>query len=226
MRPGGSAARNNDLRSAEQAAPFSTTAGPAGRDPKPSIGAPSFLGPDGRLRVVRWAASNGVDSDTHRHSLTVELGPRPVPMMHSTGTGEGLVSNGLLGADVIRLGPGEGFVPHTHPGDHLLIVIGGFGTITYDGRIYPTGAGEIYMVEGGVAHAVGALTEHVILAVGAPHLAVGSPDRMAPVEYRAIVADVGKLECLICGLFVAEDERLHALGCQHCPCPTCVSSPG
>jgi quercetin dioxygenase-like cupin family protein len=184
-----------------------------------------FVGEDGLLRILRWAEDREIDDATGRHRLGVDLGPRPVPMAHSTSTGEDLVSNGLLGADVIRLGPGEGFVPHTHPGDHLLIVIGGYGTITYDGRIYPTKAGEIYMVEGGVPHAVGAVTEHVILAVGAPHRPVGSADRMTPVEYDAIEAEIGKLECLICGVSVAAPERLHAAGCRHCPCPDCLQVP-
>lgn len=184
----------------------------------------TFVQLDGLLRIVRWAQDNGIDRNTGLQRLGVDLQPRPVPMAHSKATGEDTVSNGLLGADIIRLGAGEGFVPHTHPGDHLLIVIGGHGTITYDGRIYPTAPGEIYMVEGGVPHAVGAVTDHVILAVGAaPHRPVGSADRMTPVEYETIKID--KLECLICGVSVSDGGHLHALGCGHCPCPCCIPLP-
>lgn len=184
-----------------------------------------FLGAGGLLRIVRWACDGAVDESTGRHRLEVDLGPRPVRMAHSTATGEGLVSNGFLGADVIRLGPGEGFVPHTHPGDHLLVVVGGLGTITYDGRVYPTAAGEIYLVEGGVPHGVGARTEHVILAVGAPHRPVDSPDRMTPVPYEAVLADVADLTCLMCGITVGDGHQLHSLGCPHCPCAGCVRAP-
>jgi quercetin dioxygenase-like cupin family protein len=188
-------------------------------------GSSTFVQLDGLLRIVRWAQDDGVDAETDIQRLGVDLGRRPVAMQQSTGTGEDLVSNGLLGADVIRLAAGEGFVPHTHPGDHLLIVVGGKGTITYGGRIYPTAAGEIYMVEGGVPHAVGAVTDHVILAVGAPHKPVGSLDRMTPVAYESVEVDIGKLECLICGVSVAGGERLHELDCEHCPCPECIRLP-
>lgn len=184
----------------------------------------SLVDEDGRLRIVKWAQDEGADGGGEQR-LSVSLAPRPVQMQHSTATGEDLVSNGLLGADVIRLAAGEGFVPHTHPGDHLLIVLGGQGTITYDGRIYPTGAGEIYMVEGGIPHAVGAVTDHVILAVGSPHRPVGSADRMTPVEYEVLEVDVSKLECLICDVSVTTGERLHDLGCTHCPCPACIKLP-
>lgn len=190
----------------------------------PEIATTSILGSDGLLRIVRWAQDAGVDPG-ETQKLAVDLGPRSVGMAHSTATGDDLVSNGMLGADVIRLGPGEGFVPHTHPGDHLLIVIGGRGTITYDGRIYPTAAGEVYMVEGGVPHAVGAVTEHVILAVGAPHRPVGSEERMTPVGYETVETDIGRLECLICGVGTATPQRLHDRDCPHCPCPSCIQVP-
>lgn len=191
----------------------------------PDMATTSIVCSDGLLRIVRWAQDEGVDEAGGRQLLGVDLGPREVAMAHSTATGSDLVSNGTLGADVIRLGPGEGFVPHTHPGDHLLIVIGGEGTITYDGRIYPTAAGEVYMVEGGVPHAVGAVTDHVILAVGAPHRPAGSDDRMTPVGYETVETDIGRLECLICGVGTTTPERLHDRGCTHCPCPACIRVP-
>jgi quercetin dioxygenase-like cupin family protein len=143
-------------------------------------------------------------------------------MAHSRATGEALVSNGDLGIDVIRLGAGDGFAAHTHPGHHLLIVVGGRGTITFDGHIYPTVAGQVYFVPGRIAHAVGAVTDHVILAVGAPHRPVDSPERMALTEYSAVTSELGSLACAICEITANFPSRLHELGCVHCPCPMCV----
>jgi quercetin dioxygenase-like cupin family protein len=181
--------------------------------------------PTGSLQIVRWAIDAGIDSVADVQQLAVSLGPRPISMEHSSATGEGLVSNGVLGGDIIRLAAGEGFVPHTHPGDHLLIVIGGSGTITYGGTIYPTRAGEVYMIEGGIPHAVGAITDHVILAIGSPHRPVDAKDRMQPVEYKEVTAELDSIHCLICSQQVAYPDRLHDRGCPHCPCPECVKIP-
>jgi quercetin dioxygenase-like cupin family protein len=175
------------------------------------------------LKIVKWAEAVGCDSVEHEQLLSVDLHPRPFAMAHSTATGQGTVTNGFLGADVIHIRAGEGFVPHTHPGDHLLIVIGGKGTITYDGKIYPTEAGQIYMIDGDVPHAVGAISDHVILAVGAPHKPVDSADRMKPVAYEEVVAEINNLHCLICDTKATLPARLHDLGCVHCPCDMCYS---
>jgi quercetin dioxygenase-like cupin family protein len=185
----------------------------------------SALDLSGELKIVKWAEAVDRGSTNHEHEqlLRVSLKPRPVRMAHSTATGQGTVSNGYLGADIIRVQAGEGFVPHTHPGDHLLIVIGGRGTITYDGKIYPTEAGQIYMIDGNVPHAVGAISDHVILAVGAPHKPVDSEDRMKPVEYEAVAARINELHCLICDVTATLPTRLHDLGCAHCPCDRCYS---
>jgi quercetin dioxygenase-like cupin family protein len=173
------------------------------------------------LRIVRWADDLGIDG---QQRLGVSLGARPESMARSHATGEGLVSNGFLGADIIRLAAGDGFAPHTHAADHLLIVIGGLGTITCGGKIFPTRAGEIYMVEGEVPHAVGAITDHVILAVGAPHMPVDSPDRMVPIGYEAVTASIDDLHCLICDLHARYPVFLHEAGCRHCPCIGCIGA--
>src|SRR5207302_2015438 len=89
-------------------------------------------------------------------------------------------------------------LPHTHPGHHVLIVIGGRGTITFDGKIYETQAGHSYLIAGAIPHAVGAITDHVIIAIGAPHKAVDAHDRMMPVPYEEVLAAEGDLECMIC----------------------------
>lgn len=177
----------------------------------------------GDLKIVKWARAAGCDSLNHEQLLSVSLDPRPCKMSHSTATGQGVVTNGYLGADIIHVRAGEGFVPHTHPGDHLLIVIGGKGTITYDGKIYPTEAGQIYMIDGDVPHAVGAITDHVILAVGSPHRPVDSDDRMKPMAYEAVAARINELHCLICDVKARLPTRLHDRGCIHCPCDVCYS---
>jgi quercetin dioxygenase-like cupin family protein len=184
----------------------------------------SALELSGELKIVKWAEPVDCGSTDGEQLLSVSLKPRPSRMAHSSATGQGTVSNGYLGADIIRVQAGEGFVPHTHPGDHLLIVIGGRGTITYDGKIYPTEAGQIYMIDGDVPHAVGAISDHVILAVGAPHKPVDSEDRMKPVAYEAVAAKINELHCLICDLRATLPTRLHDLGCAHCPCDMCYSS--
>lgn len=181
-----------------------------------------FLRPDGSLNLVRWATDAGV-SDGAQH-LKVDLGPRLTALSQSVATGDALVSNGMLGADVIRLAAGQGFAPHTHEGDHLLFVIGGQGTITYNGKIYPTEAGEVYLIEGKVPHAVGARTDHVLLAIGSPHRPLDRLDRMAPVEYVAVTTEIGVLHCLICDIKTEMPVVPHENGCPHCPCATCVST--
>jgi mannose-6-phosphate isomerase-like protein (cupin superfamily) len=171
------------------------------------------------LVIKRWATP--LDTFEGEQHLAVGLAPRPLQMAHSKATGKGLASNGFLGVDEIRLKGGDKFVPHTHPGDHLLIIVGGQGTITYDGKIYSTQAGDIYMVEGAVPHGVGAITDHVILAVGAPHMPVESPDRMQPVEYKEVLSEVGDMHCLICGVKAGPPDMLHQNDCPHCPCDKC-----
>lgn len=177
---------------------------------------------DGTLKIVRWAEDLGTNND--KQIIGIDLNPRSIKMAHSSATGEGLVSNGEIGADVIRVAAGEGFVPHTHPGDHLLIIAGGKGTITYNGNIYPTMAGEIYMIEGKTPHAVGGITDHVIIAIGAPHKPVDSPDRMTPIEYQTVTTEISDLTCLICKKSAQLPNLLHEVGCQHCPCYACLSN--
>ena|SRR5437763_5231868 len=176
------------------------------------------------LTIVDWAEP--VDSgDADATMLRIDHGERPMHMHGARdATGQGLVTNGSLGADVIRLPAGGGFAPHTHPGHHLLIVLGGEGTITYDGVVYPTRAGQIYLIEGRVPHAVGAITDHVILAAGSPHKSVDAADRMALVDYEEVISPIGDLTCLICDTVAPAPTRLHDEGCGHCPCHECVDA--
>jgi quercetin dioxygenase-like cupin family protein len=189
-------------------------------DARYTIDRSGFLHNDGTLKIHKWSTNRGIDDDGNQ-LLTINLSRRQHSMAHSPATGEATVSNGQIGADIIRLKAGDGFVPHTHAGDHLLVVIGGRGTITYNGKIYPTEAGQMYLIEGEVPHAVGALTDHVILAVGSPHKPVDSLDRMVPVEYETVLAELNELHCLICDLKASRPRRLHEIGCEHCPCIQC-----
>lgn len=109
------------------------------------------------LEIVTWAQSAVGDDRT---SLSIAHAPLPVNMHGANATGLALVTNGDIGADLIQLGAGAGFAPHTHPGHHILSVVAGIGTITYDGRIRETRAGQTFLIEGEVPHAVGAITDH------------------------------------------------------------------
>jgi quercetin dioxygenase-like cupin family protein len=94
-----------------------------------------------------------------------------------------LHTNGNLGADMLFVGAGAQFPVHTHPGDHLLYCLSGRGTITVDQVTYEIFPGDIYMVDGLVPHAVGAITDHVLVAIGSPHKPVDSPERMKFVDW-------------------------------------------
>jgi quercetin dioxygenase-like cupin family protein len=170
-----------------------------------------FLEPDGTLRIVSWAERTGGDT------LRVPANERSRSMQGHLATGDALVGNGHLGADVIRCAAGGGFAPHTHIGDHLLFVVAGEGTITYDGRVYPTFPGQVYFVEGAVPHAVGAITDHVLLSIGTPHRAVDADDRQTLREYESILANFISLRCEICDIEADAPKRLLDMGCPHCP---------
>jgi len=188
--------------------------------PQPRPDASSGGGDDvtGRNPVTQceWAVDLGVDGSSQRLAVDVTPGPTRIAKTEAA-TGRSLLSNGYLGADLIHVPAGEGFAPHTHPGDHLLFVLGGYGTITAGGMITRTAPGQAYMVEGAVPHAVGAITDHVLLAVGAPHRPLHSLDRQTLIPYASLLASVGSITCLICDLVADSDEALTAMGCTHSP---------
>ena len=192
------------------------------RSPSPNPGRSGFLQPDGTLHLAEWASSRRHGEDEVLH---IDTGPRPTALVGTNATGQRLVGNGHLGIDLIRAPAGGGFAPHTHVGDHLLVVIAGRGTIAYDGKIYETHAGQVYMVEGAAPHAVGAIDDHVILAVGMPHKPVDASDRQTLVEYENMQTDMGDLTCLICGLTAQRPARLADLGCLHCPSRFYLTAP-
>ena len=172
------------------------------------------------LSIVTWGS---YEISAARTQLTVDHGPRPLPMHGSPHiTGAPLVSNSVIGADIIRLSAGAGFEPHIHPGHHILSILAGEGTITYGAAVYRTEPGQTFLIGGSVPHAVGSITDHVILAVGSPHLPVDSENRMQPVPYQEVITPLGDLTCTICGRTALVPTMLHDLECPHCPCRRCT----
>ncbi|WP_433242581.1 cupin domain-containing protein [Actinomadura nitritigenes] len=114
----------------------------------------------------------------------------PVHGAPATGLPLHLSGDGHLGADIIHV-PAHGQFPvHTHPGHHLLLCLEGHGTITLDDVVHQVRPGDIYMVDGAVPHAVGAGDrEHVLVAIGAPHKPVDSPERMAFTDWAGTLLD-------------------------------------
>lgn len=101
-----------------------------------------------------------------------------------------LHSNGHLGADILHVPAHASFPVHTHPGDHLLLCLQGTGTISIGERTYTVGPGDLYMVPGQVPHAVGAgKRAHVLVAIGAPHKPVASPERMTFTDWAGTELD-------------------------------------
>lgn len=125
-------------------------------------------------------------SETAGRILTEAL---PVTGSHALGLP--LVSNGHLGADLLRIEAHDAFAIHTHPGDHLLLCLDGEGTISIGGEMYQVRPGDLYLVPGMVPHAVGAGdVPHLLVAIGSPHKPVDAPDRMAFTDWDGNPADL------------------------------------
>lgn len=105
-------------------------------------------------------------------------GDLPMQMAASDGRGLALVKRGAFGADLIRFAPGTGVAEHTHPGDHVLIVVSGTGWVDYDGVPHRLEQGAIYLVPGAVRHAIRAESELSLVSVANDHRDVGSPERL------------------------------------------------
>jgi quercetin dioxygenase-like cupin family protein len=168
------------------------------------------------LMICDWASDSGLVGTSQ--NLTVDVLPGPTQVVKTkSATGRSLLSNGYLGVDIIHVPAGEGFAPHTHPGDHLLFVLGGYGTIAVGGTILRTAPGQAYMIEGAVPHAVGAITDHVLLAVGAPHRPLDSRERQTLIAYSSLLTPLGSIKCDICNIAARSGDELAAMGCPHSP---------
>jgi quercetin dioxygenase-like cupin family protein len=168
------------------------------------------------LTICDWAIAEGIEHGIQHLGIDMSPGQIRVPKTRAA-TGRSLLSNGYIGADLLQIPAGEGFAPHTHPGDHLLFVLGGQGTITVDGTIVATAPGQAYMIEGKVPHAVGAISDHVILAIGAPHRPLDSMSRQELVEYASLLTPLGTIACQICGVTGSCGADLAKHGCEHSP---------
>ncbi|GAA4085303.1 cupin domain-containing protein [Actinomadura miaoliensis] len=114
----------------------------------------------------------------------------PVHGADATGLALHLSGDGHLGADMLRVPPHTSFPIHVHPGHHLLLCLEGEGTITVDQVTHRIRPGDLYMVDGQVPHAVGAGdTEHVLVAIGAPHKPVDDPSRMTFTDWQGFAVD-------------------------------------
>lgn len=125
------------------------------------------------LQTAEWA-------DYQNGNFVISGDKRPIQMANSDGTGQPLLKNGPLGADIIHFGPKEGVAEHTHVGQHVLFVLRGLGVVKYDGvdnSLYP---GKCYLVDSWVPHAIygGEEDSLVLLVVGDDHRSLGDPTRM------------------------------------------------
>lgn len=170
--------------------------------------------------LCEWASDLGRDGVLQRLGIDMQPGSTVIAQTRAS-TGRPLLSNGFLGADIIHVPAGEGFSPHTHPGDHLLFVVGGIGTISASGEILETRPGQVYMVDGPTTHAVGAVTDHVLLSIGIKHQALDSMERQILRPFSELLSPEGVLCCRICGAVGANREDLQAAGCTHAPVRAC-----
>lgn len=87
------------------------------------------------------------------------------------------------GLDVLTLEPNATFPIHTHAGHHVLYVIRGSGSVSYQGQVFTTNTGDLIIIPAEVEHNVAAGPEgEVLLAFGAPHRRIDATDRMTVVE--------------------------------------------
>jgi quercetin dioxygenase-like cupin family protein len=128
----------------------------------------------GPLQINKWAEE--LDG-----KIVVSSGVRPIKMCNSDGTGFSLLKEGKFGADIIRFAAGKGVMNHTHEGSHILFVIKGEGYVEYEGVDYELKPGVCYLIPSMADHAIKAISELILIAVGNDHRLLDSKDRMEPV---------------------------------------------
>ncbi|MEV8093605.1 cupin domain-containing protein [Kitasatospora sp. NPDC085879] len=107
-------------------------------------------------------------------------------ILGTVGAGELIEGGTAIGADRLIMECGARFELHTHPGAHILYVLGSRGYIHIDGVDYEMGQGDTVFVPANYAHGV-KTNLHVpepleILAFGVPHMPLESAERMTLVE--------------------------------------------
>ena len=137
------------------------------------------------LKQAKWALPG------QGNELESFSGEQPIKMKHSDGTARPLVVDdsaiNKFGADIVRFEAGKGVGLHTHVGAHILLVTKGTGILTYgckhglDGpaeeqhEMFP---GMIYLIPSNMPHAIKAITELVLVAVGNDHKPADSEERL------------------------------------------------
>ena len=138
-------------------------------------------------RQVREADGKGDPAETEDFVvLSMPTGNLPVKMAASDATALPLVSHDGFGADLIRFGPGECVEEHIHPGAHILFVMRGTGTLTYEDERHALCPGLVYMIPGNVKHAIYAdklgTGDLLLIAVGNDHKPAWSGERLTLVR--------------------------------------------
>ncbi|USN87389.1 MAG: cupin domain-containing protein [Candidatus Nomurabacteria bacterium] len=114
--------------------------------------------------------------------LTPMKGEQPIQMVKSDATALSLIfdqsGDKPFGASLIRFAAGEKVGLHTHVGSHILVVTYGLGILTYLDTKIDLKAGLIYLIPSNVPHAIDALSELVIIAIGNDFRAEGSKSRL------------------------------------------------
>jgi quercetin dioxygenase-like cupin family protein len=99
-------------------------------------------------------------------------------MANSEALGLPLVGAGSFGADMLRFAPRQSTLRHTHPGDHVLFVVEGDGSLCYGDELHKLLEGDCYYVPGAVPHSIcAAALGLVLLSVANQHRPVASPER-------------------------------------------------
>jgi quercetin dioxygenase-like cupin family protein len=91
-----------------------------------------------------------------------------------------------IGVDLIEMQPGSAFGLHVHPGDHILYVISGIGSVHVDGVDHRVKEGDTVYIPAEYPHGVKTVEDSVLpvrfLAFGHPHKHLDATDRMRLVK--------------------------------------------
>jgi hypothetical protein len=104
--------------------------------------------------------------------------------MHgSQAHGLALVKHDNFAADMLHFLPNEKTSLHTHPGNHILFVVDGGGTLTYGNEEHPLIKGSCYLVPGTTDHRVSANNNGMhLLSIADTHRSVDSIERSNVVQ--------------------------------------------
>ena len=106
-----------------------------------------------------------------------------LPMHGSEAQGISLVKLKNFAADMLKFSPGNKTSLHTHPGNHILFVVEGSGSLLYNNEIYSLTKGICYLVPGAIVHQITAGKEELILmSIADDHKSVTSKDRVKIIQ--------------------------------------------